>query len=33
VFWREGVPSDEPCHVVGVREGEVVQVLLGRLGS
>ena len=30
---REGFPSGEPRHVVGVREGEVVWVLPGRLGS
>ena len=33
VFQREGFPSGDPRHVVGVREGEVAQVLLGWLGS
>ena len=33
VLQREGFPSDEPRHVIGVREGEVAQVLPGWLGS
>ena len=33
VFQREGFPSDEPCHVIGVREGEAAWVLPRRLGS
>ena len=33
VFQREGFPSSEPCHDVGVREGEAVWVLPKWLGS
>ena len=33
VFRREGFPSSEPCHVIGVRDGEVAWVLPRRLGS
>ena len=33
VFRRERFAFGEPCHVIGVREGEVVWVLPGRLGS
>ena len=32
VFRREGFPSGEARHDVGVREGEVARVLPGRLG-
>ena len=33
VFWRERLPSGKLRHDVGEREGEVAQVLLGRLRS
>ena len=33
VFWREGFPSTEPCHVIGIRKGEAALVLPGLVGS
>ena len=33
VFRGEGLSSGELCHDVGKQEDEVVQALLGRLGS
>ena len=33
MFQRGGLPSDEPRHVVGIREGEAAWVLPGWLGS
>ena len=32
VFRREGPSSRKPCHVIGVRKGEVALVLRGLLG-